>query len=86
MARRIAWSNVRGGLIAIAVIVGIAVATLKYARVGALHTGMAIVTFAVDELPSSMHGGASLFEDDRRAALLTGATGELIELVERGDA
>jgi phospholipid/cholesterol/gamma-HCH transport system substrate-binding protein len=37
MARRLAWSNVRGGLIAIAAIVGIAVATLKYARVGALR-------------------------------------------------
>jgi phospholipid/cholesterol/gamma-HCH transport system substrate-binding protein len=37
MARRLAWSNVRGGLIAIAVIVGISVATLKFARVGALH-------------------------------------------------
>jgi phospholipid/cholesterol/gamma-HCH transport system substrate-binding protein len=37
MARRLAWSNVRGGLVAIAVIVGICVATLKYARVGALH-------------------------------------------------
>ena len=37
MARRLAWSNVRGGLIATAVIVGIAAATLKYARVGALR-------------------------------------------------
>ena len=37
MARRTAWSNVRGGLIAITVIVGIAAATLKYARVGALR-------------------------------------------------
>ena len=37
MARRLAWSNVRGGLIAIAVIVGVAAATLKYARVGALR-------------------------------------------------
>jgi phospholipid/cholesterol/gamma-HCH transport system substrate-binding protein len=37
MARRLAWSNVRGGLIAVAVIVGISVATLKYARVGALR-------------------------------------------------
>ena len=37
MARRLAWSNVRGGLIATAVIVGVAVATLKYARVGALR-------------------------------------------------
>lgn len=37
MARRLAWSNVRGGLVAIAAIVGICVATLKYARVGALH-------------------------------------------------
>lgn len=60
--------------------------TRPRARVGALHTGMSIVTFAVDALPSSTSGGASLFEDDRRAALFTGATGELIELVERGDA
>ena len=37
MARRLAWSNVRGGLIAIGVIVGISIATLRYARVGALH-------------------------------------------------
>jgi phospholipid/cholesterol/gamma-HCH transport system substrate-binding protein len=37
MARRLAWSNVRGGLLAIVVIVGISVATLKYARVGALR-------------------------------------------------
>ena len=37
MARRLAWSNVRGGLIALAAIVGIAAATLKYARVGALR-------------------------------------------------
>ena len=37
MARRLAWSNVRGGLIATVAIVGIAVATLKYARVGALR-------------------------------------------------
>ena len=37
MARRLAWSNVRGGLIAIAAIVGICAATLKFARVGALR-------------------------------------------------
>jgi phospholipid/cholesterol/gamma-HCH transport system substrate-binding protein len=37
MARRLAWSNVRGGLVAIIAIVGICVATLKYARVGALR-------------------------------------------------
>jgi phospholipid/cholesterol/gamma-HCH transport system substrate-binding protein len=37
MARRLAWSNLRGGVIAVVAIVGIAVATLKYARVGALH-------------------------------------------------
>ncbi|HKP15400.1 MAG TPA: MlaD family protein, partial [Gemmatimonadaceae bacterium] len=37
MARRLAWSNVRGGLIALAAIIGIAAATLKYARVGALR-------------------------------------------------
>jgi phospholipid/cholesterol/gamma-HCH transport system substrate-binding protein len=37
MARQLAWSNVRGGLIAIAVIVGVSMATLRYARVGALR-------------------------------------------------
>jgi phospholipid/cholesterol/gamma-HCH transport system substrate-binding protein len=37
MARRLAWSNVRGGLLAITAIVGICAATLKYARVGALR-------------------------------------------------
>jgi phospholipid/cholesterol/gamma-HCH transport system substrate-binding protein len=37
MARRLAWSDVRGGLVALLVIVGISVATLKYARVGALR-------------------------------------------------
>ncbi len=37
MARRLAWSNVRGGLIALVAIVGIAAATLKFARVGALR-------------------------------------------------
>jgi phospholipid/cholesterol/gamma-HCH transport system substrate-binding protein len=37
MARRLAWSDVRGGLIAIAVIVGISAVVLKYARVGALR-------------------------------------------------
>jgi phospholipid/cholesterol/gamma-HCH transport system substrate-binding protein len=39
MARRLAWSDVRGGLLAILVIVVVAVATLKYARVGALRGG-----------------------------------------------
>src|SRR5687768_2704184 len=37
MTRRLAWSNVRGGLIAVAVIVAIAAGTLRYARVGALR-------------------------------------------------
>jgi phospholipid/cholesterol/gamma-HCH transport system substrate-binding protein len=37
MARRLAWSSVRGGLVAIAVIAGISYATFKYARVGALR-------------------------------------------------
>ncbi|MEO6525438.1 MAG: MlaD family protein [Gemmatimonadaceae bacterium] len=37
MARRLAWSSVRGGLLAIIAIVAISAATLKYARVGALH-------------------------------------------------
>jgi phospholipid/cholesterol/gamma-HCH transport system substrate-binding protein len=37
MARRLVWADVRGGLLALLVLVAISVATLKYARVGALH-------------------------------------------------
>ena len=37
MARRLAWSSVRGGLLAIVVIVGMSMAILKFARVGALR-------------------------------------------------
>jgi ABC-type transporter Mla subunit MlaD len=37
MARRLVWADVRGGLVALLVLVAISVATLKYARVGALH-------------------------------------------------
>ena len=37
MARRLAWADVRGGLLALLVVVAVSVATLKYARVGALH-------------------------------------------------
>jgi phospholipid/cholesterol/gamma-HCH transport system substrate-binding protein len=37
MARPFAWSDVRGGVIALVAIVVVAVAVLKYSRVGALH-------------------------------------------------
>jgi phospholipid/cholesterol/gamma-HCH transport system substrate-binding protein len=37
MARRIAWSDVRGGLVASVAIAVLAVVILKYSRVGALH-------------------------------------------------
>jgi ABC-type transporter Mla subunit MlaD len=37
MPRRLSWSDVRGGFLAVVVIVGLSLATLKYARVGALH-------------------------------------------------
>jgi ABC-type transporter Mla subunit MlaD len=37
MARRLVWADVRGGLVALVALVAISVATLKYARVGALH-------------------------------------------------
>jgi phospholipid/cholesterol/gamma-HCH transport system substrate-binding protein len=37
MARRLAWSDVRGGLVALLVLIALSVAILKYARVGALH-------------------------------------------------
>lgn len=63
--------------------------TRPRARVGALHTGMAIVTFAVDALPAQLRSrahAASPFDGDCPAAMITGATGELIELVERADA
>ena len=37
MARRLSWSDVRGGAIAVLVIVLIAAVTLKYSRLGTLH-------------------------------------------------
>ena len=37
MARRLVWADVRGGLLALLVLAAISIATLKYARVGALH-------------------------------------------------
>jgi len=37
MARRLVWADVRGGLLALLVLAAISFATLKYARVGALH-------------------------------------------------
>ena len=37
MARRLSWSDVRGGLIACLVIAAVAVAILRFMRVGALH-------------------------------------------------
>jgi hypothetical protein len=37
MSRRLSWSDVRGGLVACVAILAVAVATLKFARVGALH-------------------------------------------------
>ena len=46
MARQLAWSHVRGGLLALAAIVGISLATLKFARVGALR-GDTIRLYAV---------------------------------------
>jgi phospholipid/cholesterol/gamma-HCH transport system substrate-binding protein len=60
MARRLAWSNVRGGIIAIAVIVGIAVATLKYARVGALR-GDRIRLYAVVEAARGVLKGSEVW-------------------------
>src|SRR5258705_3184115 len=37
MARRLVWADVRGGLVALLVLVAVSVATLKYALVGAGH-------------------------------------------------
>jgi ABC-type transporter Mla subunit MlaD len=46
MARRLAWSDVRGGLVAIVAIAVVAGAIMKFARVGALH-GDTIRVYAV---------------------------------------
>ena len=56
MARDLAWANVRGGLIAITVIVGICVATLKFARVGALRGDRIRVYAAVSAARGVMKG------------------------------
>ena len=49
MARRLAWSDVRGGLLACLAIVVVAVAILKFSRVGALHGDtMQLVALAPD--------------------------------------
>jgi phospholipid/cholesterol/gamma-HCH transport system substrate-binding protein len=37
MARRLSWSDVRGGVVALVAIVAVAIGVLKYARVGALR-------------------------------------------------
>ncbi|MEO8563534.1 MAG: MlaD family protein [bacterium] len=56
MARRLAWSDVRGGLLAIVAIVGISVATLKYARVGALRGGTIRLYALVGEARGLLNG------------------------------
>jgi ABC-type transporter Mla subunit MlaD len=65
MARRLAWSNVGGGLIAIAVIVGAAVATLKYARVGALR-GDTIRLYAVVKQARGLLKGSEVWLSGQR--------------------
>jgi ABC-type transporter Mla subunit MlaD len=49
MARRLSWSDVRGGVIATAAIVLLAFLTLKYSRLGALHGDTFRLTALVGE-------------------------------------
>ena len=56
MARRLVWSNVRGGLVALLVIVAVTVATLKYARVGALRGGTIRLYALVGEARGILRG------------------------------
>jgi phospholipid/cholesterol/gamma-HCH transport system substrate-binding protein len=70
MARRLAWSNVGGGLIAIAVIVGVSVATLKYARVGALR-GDTIRLYAVVKQARGLLKGSEVWLSGQKIGKVT---------------
>ena len=56
MARRLSWSDVRGGLIACTVLVVAAAATLKFSRVGALHGDTFLVYATVGDASGVMKG------------------------------
>src|SRR4051812_15423824 len=56
MARRLAWSDVRGGLLAVLAILAVSVATLKYARVGALRGGTMRLYAVVGEARGILKG------------------------------
>jgi phospholipid/cholesterol/gamma-HCH transport system substrate-binding protein len=56
MARRLAWKDVRGGMIALVAIIAIAAGTLKYARVGALHGDTIHVYAAMGEARGILKG------------------------------
>ena len=56
MARRLSWSDVRGGAIAVVVIVLAAAATLKYSRLGTLHGDTMPLTARVGEARALLVG------------------------------
>jgi phospholipid/cholesterol/gamma-HCH transport system substrate-binding protein len=56
MARRLSWSDVRGGLIALVAIVLAAAGVLRYARVGALHGSTFRVYALVGEARGVLNG------------------------------
>jgi hypothetical protein len=56
MARRLSWSDVRGGILACAVIAAVAVAILKFSRVGALHGDTFRLYTMVDDARGLMKG------------------------------
>jgi phospholipid/cholesterol/gamma-HCH transport system substrate-binding protein len=56
MARRLSWSDVRGGLIACVVLAAAAVAILKFSRVGALHGDTFLLYATVGDASGVMKG------------------------------
>jgi hypothetical protein len=56
MARRLSWSDVRGGIIACVAIAAIAAAILKFSRVGALHGDTFRLYTMVDDARGLMKG------------------------------
>lgn len=56
MARRLSWSDVRGGLVASVVVIVAAVAILKFSRVGALHGDTFLLYATVGDASGVMKG------------------------------
>jgi hypothetical protein len=71
MARRLSWSDVRGGVIASLAIIVVALAILKFSRVGALHGD----TFALHAVTSDARGlmkGSEVWLSGQKIGKVTG--------------